>query len=55
MADSRKMRILSTSFSEEKEAKRLFYPGAWAFASSRPWPRTAEVFCFFFSKKKFLA
>jgi hypothetical protein len=61
MAKGEKIQIFSTSFSEEKpgtpsaKQKRLFYSRAGALATSRPWPRVIEVFCFFFSKKKFLA
>jgi hypothetical protein len=42
----------STSFSEEKEAKRLFYAPPGALARSSPCSESKEVFCFFFSKKK---
>jgi hypothetical protein len=46
------MSSLSSSFSEEKEAKRLYplgaAPGDWR--PSRP--QVAKVFCFFFTKKK---
>jgi hypothetical protein len=38
-----------TSFSEEKEAKRLLLLGA--FACQRPRPKRIKVFWFFFSKK----
>jgi hypothetical protein len=39
------------SFSEEKEAKRLFYSGAWALAATTPLPQFTKVSWFFFSKK----
>jgi hypothetical protein len=50
------MKQARTSFSEEKEAKRLFYSMVVALAASRQCPRETEVFWFagglaFFSKK----
>jgi hypothetical protein len=46
-------RKLRSSFSEEKEAKRLCVVRR-AVVNQRA-PKTAKVFCFFFSKKKNLA
>jgi hypothetical protein len=44
------VRSKDSSFSEEKEAKRLFRPGARTGAS-----QVGKVFWFFFSKKNILS
>jgi hypothetical protein len=47
---------ISTSFCEQKEAKKLYGSGAGDLATYVP-PVCAsikEIFCFFFPKKKFL-
>jgi hypothetical protein len=49
-----RLRLERPSFSEEKEAKRLFYAGSWALGSSSLCPSVVEVFWFFFSKKNCL-
>jgi hypothetical protein len=41
-----------SSFSEEKEAKRLLFSGGFARARCVTMRRETKVFCFFFSKKK---
>jgi hypothetical protein len=41
----------STSFSEEKEAKRLYESGPGALASHSPYPRVIKVFCAAFFQK----
>jgi hypothetical protein len=45
-----------TSFSEEKEAKRLFcYVGTWALAAPQPTARRDKSFCAAFFKKRLLS
>jgi hypothetical protein len=41
----------STSFSAEKEAKRLLYAGSWALLRPKPKPKTQRSFLVLFSKK----
>ena len=46
------MRKEDSSFSEEKEAKRLLNVWVSRGADRIAWPRVARVFCSFFSKKE---
>jgi hypothetical protein len=43
---------VSPSFSEEKEAKRLLYAGAWALAQPQPMPQINKSFLVLFFKKE---
>jgi hypothetical protein len=47
--------VVRPSFSEEKEAKRLFYSGPGALASSQPMPPNKRSFLVLFFKKELLA
>jgi hypothetical protein len=44
----------STSFCEQKEAKKLFYSGPWAMSPPTPMLQTKESFLVLFFKKELL-
>jgi hypothetical protein len=44
----------STSFCEQKEAKKLFYTGTWALVRPQPMAQIQEHFLVLFFKKELL-